>query len=144
MDTSRIESLAREIAAREAGRAGSRAAAQRLAEELHAEVTAAVERFAATLRESGAPHLDLITVGQVEPDDKSIRAFQVKVCRGRWIGLIVTKDRGEIMLVGPFQRGADEGPCNPVLFAEGEPALEKARGPLERLLMSLIEASYRK
>ena len=144
MKTDKIEALAREIAAREATRAAARAAAHRLAEELYAQVTAAVERFAETVRASGAPHLDLITVGPVEPDDKSIRAYQFRVCRGRWQGIVVSKDRGEIMLVGPFNRGGEEGPCSSIHFSEGESALEKARGPLEAFLISLIETSFQK
>ena len=140
----RFTTLGREIAAREAGRSDARRRARDLAARLHGEATAAVARFAAAAREAGAPHLDLITISPVEPDDKSIRAFQFKVRRGRFEAIVVCKDRGEVMLVGPFRRGDDEGPCNPIHLEEGQDAQRRIGEDLETLLVNLIEMAFQK
>lgn len=139
IDSSRIEALAARIAAGEAGRAAARDRARRLAEEIHREVTGAVARFAEAARRAGAPHLDLVEVGPVEPDDKSIRAFQFVIRRGRTRAVVVSKDRGEVMLVGPFREGGDQGPCRPFhLDTPGADPDDPGRA-LEALLVELIE-----
>ncbi|HEY3174569.1 MAG TPA: hypothetical protein VGK94_02280 [Candidatus Polarisedimenticolia bacterium] len=144
IDGARIEALAREIASREAGRVDAVERARLLAGELHSEVAAVVSRFAAAARRAGAPHLDLVTVGPVEPDDKSIRAFQFKIRRGRFEAIVVTKDRGEVMLVGPFKRGEAEGPCNPIRQEGRESDRPGIETNLETLLVALIEMSFQK
>jgi hypothetical protein len=140
----RIEQLAREIAAREAERAGRRAAARDLADRLHATARDLLRRFARAAGAAGAPHLDLVRISPVEPDDKSIRAWQFRIWRGRWEAIVVSKDRGEVMLVGPFKPGEPQGPCNP-FHLEGAPAeRDRLRAELPELICRLIEAAYEK
>ncbi len=137
-----LEDLARRIAAREAGRGDRRAAARDMADRLHADVTACARRFARAVRQAGAPHLDLIRIGPVEPDDKSIRAFQVKLRRGRWEACVVSKDRGEVMLVGPYRLGGEQGPCNPFHIDADPTERQRLDRELPELLGRLIEAAF--
>ena len=101
-------------------------------------------RFVAAADAAGAPHLAIIAITAVEPDDKSIRAFQFKIRRGRYEAVVVSKDRGEVMMVGPYKRGRDEGPCNPIHHEGGEPDRERLAEQLETLLFDLIEMSFAK
>ena len=140
----RIESVARKVAAREAGREEARARARELADWLRGEMTSLRDRFLSTARAAGVSHLDLIEITDVEPDDKSIRAFQFKIRRGRYEAVIVSKDRGETMMVGPFKRGQDEGPCNPVHHEGGDPDRALLTRHLETLLADLIELAFQK
>lgn len=144
MAQGRIEMVAREVARREAGRAQARKRALALAERMREQMTGLMARFLAEVNAAGAPHLNLIEVGPVEPDDKSIRAFQFKIVRGRYEAVVVSKDRGEVMLVGPYKRGQDEGPCNPIHHEESEPDLNRLAEHLEALLSGLIETSFQK
>lgn len=144
MTAGRIEQLARELAQREAPRAPARQRALVLAGWLHEEAVALRGSFAAAAGAAGAAHLDLIEITDVEPDDKSIRAFQFKIRRGRYEAVVVSKDRGEVMMVGPFKKGQDEGPCDPIHHEEGEPDLGVLSGRLEALLAALIEISFAK
>jgi len=140
----RIEELAYEIGQREAGRARQRQAARRLAQRLRSQVLAAVATFVEAAAASGAPHLDLIHVEPVEPDDKSVRAFQFRITRGRHEGIVVSKDRGEVMLVGPFRRGGMEGPCLP-FHLEGSGKLPvRLSEALESFLIRIIQQAYAK
>ena len=143
MKTERLEALAREIASREAGRGPSRARARRLAERLRVEVERAVARFVRAAAEAGAPHLDLIRVGSIDPDDKSVRAFQLRVTRGRHVAIVVCKDRGEVMLVGPFRQGDAEGPCDPIHLEQADSAAQ-LEDRLEAMLVRLIQVSFQK
>lgn len=142
MRTDRLEAVARELAAGEADRGPARQAARDLAERLREEAAAAVGRFAAVAGAAGAPHLDLLTVGPVEPDDKSVRAFQFLIRRGRWTVIVVSKDRGEVMLVGPFKRGDEEGPCHPIRFEEDGPDMEGLGREIETLLINLVREAF--
>jgi hypothetical protein len=134
-----IEALAQEIAAREVGRQEARRRAQDLAHRLHARAREALDRFGRAVREAGAPHLDLVGLDPVEPDDKSVRAFQFRIHRGAFTALVVCRDRGEMMLVGPFKRGHAEEPCHALSLDQGEGALEEA---IDGLMTALIEQSY--
>ncbi len=144
MKTGRIASLAAAIAGREAERTEARRAARGMADRLHADVAGAIDVFRRVTRERGAPHLDLIDLGPVEPDDKSVRAFQFRLRRGRHVAVVVCKDRGEVMLVGPFRRGGTEGPCRPVRSPQRGAPGEEIEGALEGLVADLIEASFAK
>ena len=144
MAAGRIEAVALEVAAREAGRGPARERARVLADWLNWQMSALRTRFVAAADTAGAPHLDLIEITPVEPDDKSIRAFQFKIRRGRYEAVVVSKDRDEVMMVGPFTRGKDEGPCNPIHHEGGEPDREFLADHLETLLSDLIEMSFTK
>jgi hypothetical protein len=50
-------------------------------------------------------------VGPVRLDEKHLRAIEFDVRRGRHVGLVIVKARGEVTLVGPFRSGKNEGPC---------------------------------
>jgi len=142
--TGRIETIAREVAAREAGREQAREDAHDLAEWLRMQMSSLRTRFLDAAGAAGVNHLDLIEITSVEPDDKSIRAFQFKVRRGRYEATVVSKDRGETMMVGPYKRGEQEGPCNPIHHEDSEPNRELLAGNLESLLVALIEMSFTK
>ena len=144
MSTGRIEEAAREVARREAGRGQARQRARVLADWLKERMTALNARFVATVKAQDAAHLDLIEITSVEPDDKSVRAFQFKIRRGRYEAVVVSKDRGEVMMVGPFKKGQDEGPCHPIHHEGGEPDRELLAQQLEALLSDLIEMSFAK
>jgi len=103
-----------------------------------------IATFAAAVREEGAPHLDLLRLDPVEPDDKSIRAFQIRIHRGRFRALVIVKDRAEVMLVGPFRQGSSEEPCRAIRTSEVADLDRSLDEPLEGLLADLIEASCAK
>lgn len=143
MNTARLEALARSLAGREKGRRQAREVARLRAERLRAEVEEAIQRFEAAAAAEGAPHLGhLLQVSAVEPDDKSVRAFQFTVSRGRYEGIVVSKDRGEVMLVGPFKRYHDQGPCHPVQIKEDQLDGHVLDDALESFLLALIELAY--
>ncbi len=126
---------------READRLAAREEARRVAVDLKARLDRAVDAFVEAAAAAGSPHLrGLVEIGRVEADDKSVRAFQIRIERGRHEAVIVSKDRGEIMLVGPYRRGEEEGPCNPVKLAGGNLADEQA---LDDALAALLEALVR-
>lgn len=113
----RCESLRDRMAA--AGRAiGARESQHRAALEVargdclvwHERVRAAVDVFHAEASAAGAPHLR-IEVGVPRLDEKHVRAMEFEIRRGRHIGIVVVKSKGEVTLVGPFQNGKTEGPC---------------------------------
>ena len=143
MNTGRLEALARSLAEREQGRRHDRELARQRAERLRVEVEEALQRFAAAAAAAGAPHLGhLVAVGPVEPDAKSVRAFQFLVARGRHEGIVVSKDRGEVMIVGPYRRSQEQGPCNPVQLRGDELGGEALDAALEAFLVALIEQAY--
>lgn len=144
MAAGRIEAVAREVAAREAGREQARQRARELADWLRQRMLSCRARFVSAADAAGAPHLDLIEITAVEPDDKSIRAFQFKIRRGRYEAIVVSKDRSEVMMVGPFKRGQDEGPCNPIHHEGGDPDRELLADHIETLLSDLVAMSFTK
>ena len=84
--------------------------AQKRCEALRAQVADAVEAFHAAAASAGAPHLR-IELTPVRLDDKHVRAIAFDVRRGRHVGVVTVKSRGEVTLVGPFRSGKTEGPC---------------------------------
>ena len=144
MKTGKLQEIARELAARDGNRGDRRKKAHDLAVNLRDEIVDAVEVFTRTVEEEGAPYLDLIRVSTVKPDDKSVRAFQIRVSRGRFHALVVSKDRGEVMLVGPFKAGRQEEPCQSFHLDEGQQDGPDLSAGLESLLSSLIRDSYQK
>jgi hypothetical protein len=106
----RMDALGRELAARESEHTAGLASATQSALALHDQVSEALEAFHAAAQEAGAPQLAVV-VSPVRVDDKHLRAVQFDLRRGRHAAIVTVKTRGEVVLVGPFQQGKDEGPC---------------------------------
>jgi len=129
----RLAEVGRRLGEREAEHSRALASARSRAEELRALVARALEAFHASAEGAGAPQLR-VALGEVRLDDKHTRSLQFDLARGRCAGIITVKSRGEVTLVGPFQRGKAEGPCLSFPF-EAEAELRKALGDfLERFL----------
>ena len=106
----RLGALGRELAARESEHTEWLAAATQTALALHDQVDDALEAFHSAAEEAGAPQLAVV-LSAVRVDDKHLRAVQFDLRRGRHAAIVTVKTRGEVILVGPFQQGKDEGPC---------------------------------
>jgi hypothetical protein len=129
----RLEAVGRRLGAREAEHRQALEAARKRAEALRGVVAAGLEAFRSGLVAAGAPHLE-VCLGELRLDDKHARALQFDVRRGRHVGIVTVKSRGEYTLVGPFREGKAEGPCRSFPF-EAEVELHKALGDfLERFL----------
>lgn len=144
MKTDRIESLARELAARETRRITARRAAEERIHHLHDAAVAAVSSFDRIVGEEGASHLGLLRVGPVKPDDRSVRAFQFTIRRGRHRTIVITKDREDMVLVGPFKVGHLEAPCRTLHHQGNQDPSEQMESALEQLLVDLITESFSK
>lgn len=120
----RLSALGAELGAREAGHAKSLDLARKRASDLHAAVTEALDAFHESASAAGAPHL---RIEMTEPalDQKHVRAMEFEVRRGRTVGIVTVKSRGDVTLVGPFRRGKNEGPCRSIA-AEEEGELRQA------------------
>ncbi len=123
---SRLAALGTEIGTREAGHTESLARARETAQALHGAVVEAVDAFHDSVRAAGAPHLQ-IEVSEPELDQKHVRAMEFEVRRGRTVGILTVKARGEVTLVGPFRRGKNEGPCRSIAV-DDEAELQSALG----------------
>jgi hypothetical protein len=132
-----MRALARELAERESPHAAGLARAHAAAEALRARAAEALAAFHDAARAAGAPQLE-VALGEVRGDDKHLRAVQFDLCRGRHAALVTVKSRGEVSLVGPFQQGKAEGPCQRFAL-EAEAEIETALG--EFLARFLIEAA---
>lgn len=108
---SRISATGSLLGAREATHRSALEDAQKRCEALRALVVDAVEAFHAAAAAAGAPHLR-VEVTPVRLDDKHVRAIAFEVRRGRHVGVVTVKSRGEVTLVGPFRSGKTEGPCH--------------------------------
>ncbi len=113
----RLTALGTELGAREASHIEELDRARQIARELHAAVVDALEGFHQSASAAGASHLQIETT---EPalDQKHVRAMEFEVRRGRTVGIVTVKSRGEVTLVGPFRRGKNEGPCRSIAIAE--------------------------
>lgn len=123
---SHLEALGAEIGAREAGHRESLDRARDTATQLHAAVTDAIEGFHSAASAAGAPHLRL-EVSDPALDQKHVRAIEFEVRRGRIVGIVTVKARGDVTLVGPFRRGKNEGPCRSIATDE-RAELDRALG----------------
>jgi hypothetical protein len=129
----RLAALGRAVGAREAEHAATLDEAWREARRIHGLVADALGALHTALAEQGSEHLR-VTLGEPRLDEKHVRAIQFEVLRGRTVGLITLKSRGDVTLVGPFRSGKTEGPCESVPWTDA-PALESALGDfLERFL----------
>jgi hypothetical protein len=95
-------------------------------EALHRQTRAALEAFRDAAARAGAPHLAL-ELSPPRLDEKHVRAVEFEVRRGRHVGLVVVKARGDVTFVGPFRTGKAEGPCRS-LPADDPGAVEHALG----------------
>jgi hypothetical protein len=129
----RLARVGRRLAEREAREAQGLPEARRRAEALHALVTSGLAAFHEAVRGAGAPQIS-VELSSPRLDDKHIRSVQFEVRRGRHLGIVTVKSRGEVTLVGPFRTGRNEGPCLSFPFG-AETELEKALADfLERFL----------
>lgn len=130
----RLAAAGRALGAREAEHRAALDEARARCAALHARVRAALDAFQAEAAAAGAPHLAL-TVSAPRLDEKHVRAWEFEVGRGRHAGIVVVKTKREITLVGPFQKGKQEGPCRKLPFDAPEDELDAALAAfLERLV----------
>ena len=105
----RIETLAREVASREAAHLESMAIARAKAVAIHDRVDEALRLFNEIVGES-VPYLRIET-SPPRVDDKHLHAVEFELLRGRHRAVVTVKSKGEITFVGPFRAGKKEGPC---------------------------------
>jgi hypothetical protein len=116
----RLEHLGRELGEREAAHRRGLDEARACAEKIRSRVGSALERFHRGAHAAGAPHLR-VSLGEIQIDDKHLRAVEFDLTRGRHRAIVTVKSRGDVTLVGPFHRGKHEGPCRTLpIDAEGE------------------------
>ncbi len=129
----RLRALGQELAAREAEHRAALDEARQRAASLRTEVAEALGGWREAVSAAGAPEL-AVTLGELRPDDKHVRAVEFDLSRGRHRAVVTVKARGEVTLVGPFHAGKTEGPCKSFPFA-AEDEMRKALGDfLERFL----------
>jgi hypothetical protein len=129
----RLAVAGRTLGEREAAFQGALAEAQTRCKTLRALVAGAIESFHAAASGAGAPHLR-VDVGPVRLDEKHVRAMEFDVRRGRHVGLVIVKSKGEVTLVGPFRTGKVEGPCRSFPW-DADAEIRKALGDfLEQFL----------
>jgi hypothetical protein len=133
----RFEEIGRHVGTEEAAHRSALEEAHRRADALRTVVAGALDGFHAAAAASGAPHLR-IELGPTRLDDKHIRAVEFELRRGRHLGIVTVKSRGEITLVGPFHAGKKEGPCMTFPFAAERELLEGLGGFLERFLVEAV------
>jgi hypothetical protein len=129
----RFERLGRALGEREREHASELEAARAFAEKLRAAVASALDDFH---RAAGSPQL-AVDLSDVRPNEKHIRSVEFELSRGRHRALVTAKSKGEVTLVGPFQTGKDEGPCNRLPFDAGP----KLRDALGDFLQQFLEAA---
>ena len=129
----RMRALGQELAGRESEHRDALAEARQKALALRAVVAEALEGWREAVSAAGAPQL-AVSLGELRPDDKHVRAVEFDLARGRHRAVVTVKARGEVTLVGPFHAGKTEGPCKSFPFA-AEDEIHKALGDfLERFL----------
>lgn len=129
----RLEEIGRRVGAEEAAHRAALEEAHRRADALRGLVADALDGFSAAAAASGSPHLR-IELGATRLDDKHIRAVEFEIRRGRHLGIVTVKSRGEVTLVGPFRAGKNEGPCMTFPFAAERELLQSLGDFLERFL----------
>jgi hypothetical protein len=111
VDRERFVRLAEELAVRDRSLVARLGEVREAAVRLREVAADAVDAFRRAVHAEGAQHLADLEVGSVEPDEKHVDCVQVRIRRGRWEALVVAKAGGKVTLVGPFQRGKPETPC---------------------------------
>ena len=128
----RIDAIAAGIVAREARHADDLSRARAKADELHAVVAAAIDRFNAAIADA-APGLR-VDVLPPRLDEKHAHCVQFDLARGRHRGLVIVKSKAEVILVGPFKTGKNEGPCRTFPFSAADELNDALGDFLERFL----------
>jgi hypothetical protein len=129
----RLRELGQRLGTREAEHRAALESARRQAQLLREEVAGALEGWREAVTAAGAPQL-AVTLGELRPDDKHVRAVEFDLSRGRHRAVITVKARGDVTLVGPFHAGKTEGPCKSFPF-DAEDEMRSALGDfLERFL----------
>ena len=113
-----LEALGRTLGEREAAHRADIDRARDEASKLRSTIAAALDRFHDAAGAAGAPHLE-VSLSEIRPDDKHLRALEFELSRGRHRAIVVAKSRGEVTLVGPFRAGKAEGPCKSFPFGAG-------------------------
>jgi hypothetical protein len=113
MDLDRWRKLADELAGRDPGLTQRLRDVRDAARDLRELAYEAVEALRERAAEIGAPYLGNLEVSPVLPDAKHIDSVQFSVSRGRTelLCIAIAQAPGKVRLVGPFQRGKQEGPC---------------------------------
>ena len=125
----RIDAIARSLREREARHADAMASARAKADQLHATATAAIARFSDAVGDA-LPGLR-VDVSDPRLDDKHVHAIEFDLERGRHRAIVTVKSKSEVIFVGPFRVGKNEGPCKTLPF--------DPHGDLEDALGDLIE-----
>ncbi|HEY8152890.1 MAG TPA: hypothetical protein VII72_02045 [Myxococcota bacterium] len=130
----RLEKLGRNLGEREASHQAGLSEARACLERVRGWVCEALEAFHQAATAAGAPQLR-ISLSEVRPDEKHLRAAQFDLNRGRYRAIVTARSRGEITLVGPFHAGKTEGPCLTFPLDGGE----DLRAALARFLERFLE-----
>ncbi|MBW2286244.1 MAG: hypothetical protein JRG90_00325 [Deltaproteobacteria bacterium] len=126
----RFERLGHALRDREAEHADDLDRARACAARMHATVAKALADFNAA---AGLPQL-AVELGEIRTDEKHVRAVEFDMVRGRHRAIVTAKSRGEVTLVGPFQRGKTEGPCKSFPFGAGPELQAELADFLEQFL----------
>ena len=129
----KLAAMGENLGSREAAHRAALEQARKCIDALRDLVADALDSFHASTEAAGAPHLR-IDLSEVRLDDKHVRALEFELRRGRYLGIITVKSRGDVTLVGPFRAGKNEGPCR-TFPADAESEIHDALGQfLERFL----------
>ncbi len=113
MDLHRFRKLADELASRDPGLTVRLRDVRDAARDLRELAFEAIEAFRERAAEIGAPYLGNLEVSAVDPDEKHVDCVQFRISRGRaeLLCIAIAQGPGRVRLVGPFNRGKEEGPC---------------------------------
>ncbi len=106
----KLADVGESLGSREAAHGAALEQARKCIDALRQLVADGLESFHAAAERAGAPHLR-IALSDVRLDDKHVRALEFELRRGRHVGIVTVKSRGDVTLVGPFRYGRTEGPC---------------------------------
>ncbi len=122
----RMAALGESLGRRERAEGPALAEAWRVAGRVHGLAAEALGAFHGAVEAAGAEQLR-VELSDPRVDDKHLRSVQFDLRRGRHVGIVTVKSRGDVTLVGPFRAGKVEGPCKSFPFA-AEAELETALG----------------
>jgi hypothetical protein len=132
-----LEEIGKRLAARETAHASQLEQAHRRAAEIHERVRVGLEGFHRGSREAGAPHL-VVDLSPPRIDDKHLHCVQFDLARGRHRVIAIVKSKGELVLVGPFKTGKQEGPCETIALDDDE-AIDAGLG---QVLAEFLEVAF--
>lgn len=106
----KLANVGESVGSREAAHGAALEQARKCIKALRQLVADGLDSFHAAAQAAGAPHLR-VALSEVRLDDKHVRALEFELRRGRHLGIVTVKSRGDVTLVGPFRAGKTEGPC---------------------------------